>query len=570
MKKNLLLLIFSVLFISGLFAQISVNPTSDFYTDATGWYLKGYVESLPQLKPYSTEVIEQILLSVIESESASEAEKQTANIYYTRYFSRKIHITAEGNFSSHFYLKENTDDNSAEYQDNYELYSAKVSIGGDVKVSPYFGFGYDFGLRGINNNEFISDQLALYENKPDFQKIDDFSLKEGNVDFLMDLNGIVTVGTKKIYGSAGFNRIGYGLFPDSDIMLNPNSYQMANANVNFDTGFFEYTQLTGVPVAQSQTVENKFSWGKVFSFHSLRVPLFKRKLLLSYYESCVYGEGFNPAYLLPVPWIIVGPVSGFTENVYAGFNVQYKPAKCIALSTDFMIHKLDAKNFIKLKWNDASVRGALKAGIVYTPLDSIFRVIKIDYTIVTPYTYTSYDLGDKTYNYSDYTNYGKCIGSELLPNSHQLAMSLQFTPVKRLSITSTAKFFQHANEYENLEDNEVLTLSGKTATDGSLKQNTQKFDTCEDETGLLNQSHKLTMVQSEIDLDFECASRKYVSVVLTAGYMFEYILNKGVDYPIFPGTYTTAAEVAMARKRWEANLHNSFNHYFKAGVKISF
>jgi hypothetical protein len=52
--------------------------------------------------------------------------------------------------------------------------------------------------------------------------------------------------------------------------------------------------------------------------------------------------------------------------------------------------------------------------------------------------------------------------------------------------------------------------------------------------------------------------------------MFEYILNKGVDYPIFPGTYTTAAEVAMARKRWEANLHNSFNHYFKAGVKISF
>lgn len=570
MKKNLLSLILFIFIFSTLHAQISVNPTSDFYTDALGWYLKGYVDSLPQLKPYSTEVIEKILMAVMEDESVSESDREDAEVYYKRYFGRKIHFTAEGNISSHFDMTEDDEDSSARYEDNYELYSAKASLGGDVKVNPYFGFGYDFGIRGLNNNELLSDRLPMYDGNREYHKMDDFYFKEGDVDFLLDLNANVTFGTERINGSVGYSRTGFGLDPASDIILNPAAFQMPNASVNFDAGIFEYTQFTGVPVAQSQTVENKYTWGKVFSFHSLRVPFFNRKLLLSYYESCMYGEGFNPSYLLPVPWIIIGEVSGHTENVYAGLNLQYKPVKCVALSADFMLHQLDAKSFIKLKWNDAAIRGALKGGILYTPADSIFRFIKIDYSIVTPYTYTTYDLSDKNYNYSDYTNYGKCLGSELLPNSHQLSMTVQFRPVKRFSVTSTAKFMQHANEYENLDDEEVIALSGKTASDGSLKQNIQGFDTCKDETGLLNQDHKLTMVQSGIDLDFECASRKYMSVVLTAGYMFEYIMNKGVEQPLFPGVYSSADEVALARKRWEGNLHNSFNHYFKAGVKLSF
>ena len=63
---------------------------------------------------------------------------------------------------------------------------------------------------------------------------------------------------------------------------------------------------------------------------------------------------------------------------------------------------------------------------------------------------------------------------------------------------------------------------------------------------------------------------------------FEFIKNDGVDDGIFTGNYTNlnystdeekkaTEEILDAEKeKWQNHLHNSYNHYFRAGVKITF
>lgn len=570
MKKNFFLLSFIFFFfsINNIFSQVSVDPNNDFYLDAQGWLSKGYIDYLPQLKPYSPAIIEEILLVVKDVED--KADKQRAEDYYNRYFGRKIHLTLSGTGNSRFYNREYGDDNETEYVDDYKIASAKASLGGDIKFNPYFGISYDFGLRGISNDDSPLSVFPYCEKNSEYLKIDDLSFKEGSIDFLLDLNGAISFGNKNIYGSLGFNRVGFGIFPDDDLILNPSSYQLANANINFVSKGFEYTQMFGFPVAQGYNNSDEFKWCKALSFHSIKIPLMQNKFSVSYYESAVYGNYFNPAYLLPAPWALISRVSGFSENVLSGISFQTNILPCFSISTDFMMNDIDLKPFIKLKWNDAAIRGAFKTGIIYTPKYSLFRYIKLDYCIVTPYTYTSCDSSDKKYNFSDYTNYGLCMGTELLPNSHQLGIVIQFAPIKRFSVTTTSKFMQHANQYENLDDKDVLMLPPGAVTDGSLKQITHNLESAKEETGLLNQDSKMTVFRIGIDVDYELRNKHSASISFNAGYSFEYIVNDGVDNPIFPERYETIEQVKMARENWKNNLHKSQNHFFRAGVTIKY
>ena len=89
-------------------------------------------------------------------------------------------------------------------------------------------------------------------------------------------------------------------------------------------------------------------------------------------------------------------------------------------------------------------------------------------------------------------------------------------------------------------------------------------------------------MQAGIDIEYTFYSKKTSSVSLGFGYTFEFIQNDGVDDGIFTGNYTNlkystdeekkaAKEIIDADKdKWKKHLHNSYNHYFRAGVKISF
>ncbi|MCR5495681.1 MAG: hypothetical protein K6F15_08600 [Treponema sp.] len=590
MKKYFLLfIIFSFIFSNSLYSQVTVDPRDDFYEDAAGWYLKGLVDSLPQVKPYTLWQVREILAAVMASSNKEEAKR--ANDYWISRFHYPIHLKAEGDFGANFELLEDTDDdNNAKYEDDFQLYSAKASLQGEFSFNPYMGLGLDLSIRGTNNNESLSNQFPRFKSFSDYMGMEWLSFTEGDIDFSVNPGFNLTFGNSFLNASLGYTRLGYGLFTDSDLVLNPNSNPMPNAVISFVSDLFEYTHVQAIASAQALDSSDDYKWGKVYAFHSLRVPLLDRKFSISYYESVVYGEGFNPSYLMPVPWAIISNVAGFNENLIAGLNLQYKPVDCIAISTDFLFDDIDdLKSFVKLKWNDAAIKAAFKTGVLYTPTESICRMIKLDYTMVMPYTYSYYDTRDSTYNYSDYTNNGLSIGSDLIPNSHQFSVDIKFNPIKHFNILSTSKFILHANPQESLSASDIYSAYAYTRN-GGLSQAEMAYILFNETTDFMNQEHKMAVVRSGLDFSYELVAKKFSSIKIFAGYSFEYIMNDGVDSSIYPGSYVGQAvdkeeiikaylshqdmspfmkiqnPAEWAKKEWVDNLKNTYHHYFKAGV----
>ena len=548
-----------------LCAQVSVDPRNEFYSDAIGWELKGYIKNLPQLKPYPVNVIEKILEAVIENGEPSE--KECARKYYNIYFGKKWHAALDGEYKVKLYSLEDTENDNAKRFEFSQVFSPELSFGTDLKLNDYTGIGFNAGLRTIINNDDICDVLPKYVSISDFEVPSFFKFEKGDTAFLPDLNGIVTFGNDKLYGFAGYNRIGYGIFPSTDLYLNPNADQMINFALNYEGEAFKYVQMFSLIGARHVYETDSFTMNKYLGFHSLNIPLFERKLDVSLVESVVFGNHFTPDYFIPVPWFIISNVSGEVENVFSGVKLVYKPLPCIALNFESLFDSFNYKKLLKLKLEDAAIRTAMSAGIAYTPFDSICKLITCDFTLVTPYSYTSFDSSSKTYNYTDYTNFGKEIGCELLPNSDRVVLSLKFNPVKQLTIVTSSSYMRHANQYEDLEPEEVIN-SQLYATDGSLYQTTQKIESSEDSTNFLTQEHKMYIMQAGIDFSYSLLLKKTSQVSVTGGYTFEYIENDGVDKSIYSGTYSDETEVLADKKIWIDNLHNSYNHYFRIGVKI--
>ena len=124
-----------------------------------------------------------------------------------------------------------------------------------------------------------------------------------------------------------------------------------NLNFNHISKYFEYSQIFGVIGAAELNKTNTFTMNKFFSFHSLKVPLFDSKFSISYYESVVFGNTFMPAYLMPVPYVILGNVSGFNENLMAGLMLEWIPFPCLKIISNLMIDDFNPKKVLKLDFN---------------------------------------------------------------------------------------------------------------------------------------------------------------------------------------------------------------------------
>ena len=99
----------------------------------------------------------------------------------------------------------------------------RLFAAGDNIFSDLISFGYDAGFVAANNNYSQNEILPVFENDAARNFIKNYSIGIKNADFLFDIHASASVGNKKIYGSFGFNKLGYGLYPDGDIILNPAS-----------------------------------------------------------------------------------------------------------------------------------------------------------------------------------------------------------------------------------------------------------------------------------------------------------------------------------------------------------
>ena len=161
-------------------------------------------------------------------------------------------------------------------------------------------------------------------------------------------------------------------------------------------------------------------------------------------------------------------------------------------------------------------------------------------------------------------------------------MTLNFKPTKNLKISTISAYSRHGNQYEDWDYEDIILLDGTTETGTTLAQNSQNLDSAKDQTGFLIQDDLMYTMQAGIDIEYTFYSKKSSSVSFGFGYTFEFIKNDGVDDGIYTGNYTnlkystdeekkaTEDYLDNEKLKWQNHLHNSYNHYFRAGVKISF
>ena len=595
-----------------LFAQVSVDPNDEFYSLAQNWQIRNLVDSVPPLRPYPLGNIRQILETVIEN--GNEKDKEEAQLQYERIFSKKYHVNLEAKITSKTEITDDDTDNSA----CLEIYP---SVKGDVSFSETdfvsCGYGVGFAIRNKDDTDFA----PMYTNSLHDSIVDPTEISSFNM--FLDMNTILAVGTKDIFLQAGIYRTGFGMFQKDEIAVNSSAYHSANLGFTYLRDKFSYAQelsMIGATASQPDDLEY-LSPNKFRSFHEISFSPWDW-VSVSYYESVIFGGRFDPSYLLPVPYMVAQGIGGTADGLFMGLVLDFKPARGLVWSTDILVDDFPVEDFLKLDF-DSKYRMAFKTGIIYAPENSFCQRLSLDYTFVTPYTYShwQYDNDEdatikaSTINYQNYTNGGINMGSQYGPNSDALKFQVDVSPVRNLKLSIVSSFARHANVCESITDLEALEYlcAGENvySTDGSVfthanfanpgKPSGKHVNSAWNHLNFLNQSHTMVSVNAGLNGEYKFTSiKKGPEVTFKAGAVFEFIHNYGVDNQMFPGgvaegvyvdeyltgmrfadgTYydlTTVDGLVAAsqlvesyRKSWEDQLVDQLNLFFSFGFALRF
>ena len=586
----------------GLFAQVSTDPSDNFYTQVERWETLGLIERQPALRPYALPVIEKILNAVIESDSESEAEvaKQIYEDTFGKPWGLLLDVTG--------YAKKKSDGLN-------KRILAKYGVEGDASFLNFMSAGYQL--------DFLTDVFSVNNLTPEYAVLPayryfSYFMADGKGDTLqntMEVDGNLAFHFNDFYFQTGINHNSFGPFYDKSIVFSSNSKHTANfvltymgKNWNFSEAMFmlSATNSNGVWYNNPSKYPNKW-----LLMHNIDWNI-NPHISISFYETVIYGKRFDPSYLIPMLYMVTQGITGYgDDNLFMGGSFVYKPFAGFSVIGDFY---LDDVGFTDIKkYRDIKLHCAGSIGTRYVPQNSsIIQMVKADYTLVTPFMYSHWQdnangnaVSLSEVNYQMYTTAGRPMGSSLAPNSDRISISSSFKPVAGLSIDVGGTFIRHGNVTESLFKDEQIALlaskEGQYSTDGSITQhpvygkygdesNDGYLPSANHRTMILTQPTKEYTFQADVNLGYEFPKTKIGKFAVNLGYTFEYIHNYGVGKDMFPGQgwyydeatgkYLTKeeggtevdvdAELNAAYASWKAALKNVMNHYLTINFKYTF
>ena len=614
MKKITACIAALLLAVFSLSAQASADPTDAFYELVERWEMMGIINTQPPLRPYPLKLIEEILTNVIQSENENEAA--LAKDCYARIYKRPYRVRVDGVGNVRF-AKDNTD------KINYQIIPG-LHIFGDFAFPKFLTAGYKLGVVATNDTSLDSVPGGVVQ--PYFFK-DAISVKGFEAFWVVDAS--FAFNYENFYVQAGVNHSSFGPFYNDSAIISPNAKHTANFSLLFNGKKVSYTQamfglsaaspvpyvspLDQLMLASSGAQPQTTLFSKKFlSIHSLNAQIFKW-LSASFYETVIYGDRFEPAYMIPVPYMITQGLLGFDDNIFMGINFSVRPVKNLEWSNDFYIDDIELSQLLKLNF-DTKLRGTFQSSIKYVFSDiSWLDMLRVNYTMVTPYMYahcqkiTNPVTGAVTVapltaiNYQEYTTAGEPLGLGLSPNTEQVSLSLSVTPVKWVKVTGRGSYSRHGNVNESLSPIEMIEYlnapAGYFTTDGTIHNHQNYFrvgnplydsyvPSAWETFGFVSQDTLMHTFKAGADIDFVTPDTKFGRLSLSVGYTFEYIINYGVDKPIFNGNggkynFSTdlseeqllkevekaMLDVQQALADWRANLTNRTNHYITVTLK---
>lgn len=571
-----------------LSAQMTVDPTHSFYEDCQKWQIKGYVKVVPPVRPYPYKNIKSILEDVIEN--GSESDAAIAKDYFEE-------LTGKA-----WYLELDTEADIK--NDTLGLRFHPIVKGDASFFNDMVGLGYKAGW-DLRNHKDESEVSPMY-SFPKYDSIQD-PATIGPFSEYLDADTNISVGTEYLFAQAGLNRNGYGAFIGSNLGKNEASYHSGNLVVTYMNDFLTYSQMMSTIGASGNYNEKSLAPDKYFAMHLFELRPVKN-LSVAYYENMIFGKRFDPIYLIPAPYMACQGLNGCMDNLQMGFNVNYTFMDQFLFKVDVMVDDIDFNNAVKLNF-DSKNRVAGQMGLQYVSPLPFLDSVELDYTAITPYTYSHWEdlesyeeFNSKTYNYQNYTNSGINLGSQYDPNSDVISLKADFTPVKNLKINTGFDFARHGNISESVTDSEAFEYLCADPevyrTDGTLlvnsKVNKHKVYSAWNSLNFLNQDHIMYLIRPSISATYRLPTFfGKLKTSIGMSYTYEFIHNYGVNTNLYPGgditniTYTTDADgntvidtfewqgetkaytdenvatvVDYYKDLWASNLFDKQNHIF--------
>ena len=579
-----------------MFSQVAVDVFDPFYEDLSIWQDIGLITDSPQLKPYPLQEIKRILEVVMEKGDVGQI--RIATEYYNRFFSKAYHIG--GGIDIAFQAPKKQKELTA-----YPLLEINYSIFRLLTISA--------SISGVLTNKLNASSIQPTFASSRYDLASD-NVKVGSFYILPQFNSGFALGTNEYYFSAAIARTHYGSFFDDSIFISKNALHQGQFNFVINKPKWSYNH-TFLCLTSTNDLKYNQNPKKFLALHSLDIrPL--SWFSFGIVDSVIYGNRFEPIYLLPFSAFFISQgLYDFPDNSLIGITSTIRPYKGISLDMALYADDLGFNEIVKFK-KDAKWRMAGQFGFSYTmPKTHWFTFIKLDYTFVTPYTYTHvYSHRSDLSNYSSYTHAGEAIATNLSPNSDRVSLKLKFRPKHGINLDFFNAFIRHGNIVESIDDIEFIKeyLSKKYNTSGSHLTHA----TITDENGrgqTRNKAHaflystpfmKQQTIQYVDQLGFLLAFNLPIlksggKILFSIGYTFEANINEGILNDIYTpredwkdwnnktleeianekGGGTTAEDIAneimTERNRqlseWRKQaMSRAFNHYIRLSFKVTY
>ena len=434
-----------------LFAQVAVDIFDPFYEDVDVWEGMGLINDVPLLRPYPLQEVKRILEVVLEK--ADDEQSRRATEHYNRFFDKAYHLGGGGDLAFQFPDKHRELNLYPTAEINYFIFpilSISASISGIV----------------TNKLTYNSVQPLFATSKLDMAAD---NVKVGSFYILPCFNSGVAIGTPQYYFSAGIARTHFGNFFDDSLFISKNSLHQGQFNFVINRQHWAYTHsflnLTATDDFASNSDPKKF-----LQLHALEIrPL--SWISFGIVDSIIYGNRFEHIYFLPFSAFFISQgLYDFPDNSLIGLFFSIKPYTGLKFDMALNSDDLGFNEIVKFK-KDAKWRIAGQFGFSYTmPRSHWFTSIKLDYTFVTPYTYTHVDSHRSDFaNYKNYTHAGSPLATSLWPNSDRISLKLKFRPKHGITLDFFNTFIRHANATESIDDPILLKdyFAKDYNTDGS-------------------------------------------------------------------------------------------------------
>jgi len=440
MKSKVVIIFVLFCAVISLNAQIACDPNDQIYTYISLWEENGIVTGLPLLRPYSIQVIKKILNDVIENGSSSEQE--IAQNYLDR-------LIEKFTFDIGSYTDVRTDFDNVYIQSGIDT-DIIGSFGPAVTISIKFGLyllSDDPGSLQPRWSEPEKDFLADWSS---------FQIGDKSVQFSQSMTSGAAIGNDKVSFQAGLMRTSFGPFFDTGSIISPEAPHAGHFSLTYWGKRITFTSLLLALVASDSLGGG--SWpDKYLSMHSF--SFFPGPAVeLGFLETVIYGDRFDPIYLIPFSGFYYNQVfSGTHDNSMAGIFARFKLPKSININTTLYIDDIHFNDLVRFNFR-TKYKVALQAGISWTPLYKTFKRVSFEYLLVTPYMYTHKNsnfpdpVDDTLPNYLNYTHKGQNLGTSLEPNSDRflLKAALAFPP--HVNIDVMTSLIRHGNASTGITD----------------------------------------------------------------------------------------------------------------------